>query len=584
LGKVHYTSLTLIIFLLHLSIFSGQVACTLKIVSTTLVTQGLSVSQMLLVPSVNRTYGGVGEDSTYSMVQTMDNGFALAGYTDSSGAGKRDFWLIKTDELGNVQWNKTYGGSHDDIAHSVIQLANDGFVLAGSTMSFGGGDFDFWLVCTDSVGNMVWNRTYGGIGYDEAWSVIQTTDGGFALAGWTTSFGLGSGDIWLIKTDNLGNPEWNKTYGEIYFETANSIKQTIDEGFALIGSTYSYGAGGSDLWLVKTDSSGNELWNKTYGGGGEDFGYSMIQTVDGGFALAGSTSSLGAGIYDFWLIKTDGAGNEQWNMTYGGIGYDEAWSVIPTFDGGLALAGWTESIGADCSECWLIKTDFSGNEQWNITWGGTNYDYAYSAMQTNEGGYAIVGETTSLGAGYYDSLLVIWPELSDIEIRTISTSKTVVGQGYGLTISIGVVNCGINTEIFNVTTYANTIVIATLTNITLTSQNLTTVTLTWGTVGFAKGNYTTSAYAWPVPSENDTADNALTDGWVVIAMVGDISSDTPGVPDGKVDMVDMYEVAKRFGINYPDPRFVPNYDVDGDLKIDMVDMWIAAKEFGKIEP
>jgi len=172
----------------------------------------------------------------------------------------------------------------------------------------------------------------------------------------------------------------------------------------------------------------------------------------------------------------------------------------------------------------------------------------------------------------------------DIAITNVIPSKTVVGQGFSLNVNVTAANQGDYTESFNVTVYANTTIIETKTNITLTSGNTTNITFIWNTTGFAKGNYTIKAVANPLLGETDTDDNTRTDGWVIVAMVGDISSDIPGVPDGKVDMVDMYEVAKRFGLNYPDPRFVANFDVDGDNKIDMVDMWIVSKEFGKIDP
>jgi len=172
----------------------------------------------------------------------------------------------------------------------------------------------------------------------------------------------------------------------------------------------------------------------------------------------------------------------------------------------------------------------------------------------------------------------------DIATTNITISKTVIGQGYSVSINITVGNHGDCAETFNLTAYANTTVIRTQTVDNMLNGTSTVLTFTWNTTDIAKGNYTISALADTVLGENDTTDNTLIDGWVIVAMVGDISSDVPGVPDGKVDMVDMWEVAKRFGLNYPDPRFVPNYDVDGDTKIDMVDMWIVAKEFGKTDP
>lgn len=359
------------------------------------------------------------EDCAYSAIQTPDGGFALAGYACSFGAGGADFWLVKTGYLGNMQWNKTYGGPGNDEAHSITQTPDGGYAILGTTDSFGAGGSDFWLVKTDSSGNMLWNKTYGDASNDDGWSIKETVDGNLLLAGWTASFGMGSGDFWLVKTDQYGNELWNKTYGGAFFDFANCVQQTSDGGYVLAGSTYSFGAAGSDFWLVKTDDAGNEQWNKTYGGPSNDYGFSVVQTLDGKYAIVGSTSSFGAGVYDFWLVKTDQFGNMLWNKTYGEIGYDEAWAVIQTGDHGFILAGWTESFGAGKSDCWLIATDESGNPQWNVTWGGADYDYAYSALQCSDGSFILAGETQSFGAGSGDFLL----------LKVSGTSETLGGGG-----------------------------------------------------------------------------------------------------------------------------------------------------------
>jgi hypothetical protein len=354
----------------------------------------------------NKTYGGTSPDELYWVVQTGDGGYALAGYTMSFGAGDRDFWLVKTDANGNMQWNKTYGGTSPDWAFSVVQTGDGGYALAGSTQSFGTGGCDFWLVKTDANGNMQWNKTYGGTGYDYAQSVVKTGDGGYAIAGPTTSFGAGNDDFWLVKTDANGNMQWNKTYGGTGYDYAQSVVKTGDGGYAIAGPTTSFGAGNDDFWLVKTDANGNMQWNKTYGGTGDDWAVSLIQTGDGGYALAGYTSSFGAGWYDFWLVKTNSAGTMQWNKTYGGTNADYGRSVVQTGDGGYALAGYTYSFGAGNADDWLVKTDASGNQLWNTTYGGTSEDGAYWVVQTGDGGYALAGFTYSFGAGNRDAWLV----------------------------------------------------------------------------------------------------------------------------------------------------------------------------------
>jgi len=199
------------------------------------------------------------------------------------------------------------------------------------------------------------NRTYGGTGHDYAYDLVQTSDGGYALLGYTFPNPIGNINSWLVKTDANGNMEWNKTYGGTGWEYAYDLVQTSDGGYALAGYTQSYGAGGGDAWLVKTDANGNMEWNKTYGGTSSDYAKALVQTIDGGYALAGSTESFGAGAADYWLVKSDAEGNVQWNKTYGGTGDDKAEALVQTSDGGYALAGGSGSFGT--ADFWLVKTD-----------------------------------------------------------------------------------------------------------------------------------------------------------------------------------------------------------------------------------
>ena len=395
------TILTLLSISILTSTFNAQIPGTEAISGKT----GAIGTLSLAATDWNKTYGGTGDDFAYSVIQTNDGGYALAGYTNSSGAGGYDFWLVKTDSTGGMLWNKTYGGGGRDIATCVVQTGDGGYALAGYTNSFGA-SYVFWLVKTDSTGGMLWNKTYGGTISDLAWSVIQTNDGGYALTGHTLSFGAGNQDFWLVKTDSTGGMLWNKTYGGINDDWAHSVIQTNDGGYALTGWTASYGAGSYDFWLVKTNSTGGMLWNKTYGGGSNDAAKSVVQTIDGGYALAGSTWSFGAGSLDAWFVKTNGTGDAQWNKTYGGISSDLANCVVQTGDGGYALAGYTASYGAGSYDFWLVKTDSTGGMLWNKTYGGINDDTAYSVIQTNDDGYALAGGTNSFGAGISDFWLV----------------------------------------------------------------------------------------------------------------------------------------------------------------------------------
>lgn len=220
----------------------------------------------------------------------------------------------------------------------------------------------FLFVDSADASSEMWTQTYGGTDTDMAEAMIQTSDGGYAIAGYTISFGAGQSDFWLIKTDAYGNVEWNKTYGGESHEHAYALVETSDGGYAIAGYI-TFGAGGYDFWLVKTDEYGNEEWNRTYEGEEDERAYSLVETSDGGFALAGDTGQYIFAIVgdaDFWLVKTDASGNVEWNQTYGGAEYEWANCVVESSDGGFAIAGYTESFGAGGYDCWLVKTDEYG--------------------------------------------------------------------------------------------------------------------------------------------------------------------------------------------------------------------------------
>ena len=319
-----------------------------------------AITKRINTPTVkmewNNTFGGSYIDLAYSLIQTSDGGFAMAGYTEASTISLSNMLLVKTDVNGELEWNKVFGGKYMDEAYSLIQTSDGGFAMAGKTTSYGAGYPDMWLVKTDVNGELEWNNTFGGIDFDWAESLIQTSDGGFALAGCNKSYGAGNYDMWLVKTDTNGEPEWNNTFGGIESDGAYSFIQTSDGGLALAGYTSSYGAGNYDMWLVKTDITGISEWKYSIGGEGKDEAYSLIQTTEGGFAIAGYTESYGAGNYDMWLVKTDDEGELEWKNTFGGTENDFAQSLVQTTDGGFAIAGSTNSYGDGDINMWLVKT------------------------------------------------------------------------------------------------------------------------------------------------------------------------------------------------------------------------------------
>jgi predicted transcriptional regulator len=202
---------------------------------------------------------------------------------------------VKLDSSGNVQWTKTIGGSSDDFAYSIIQSSDGGYVIAGYTQSFGAGGSDIYVVKLDSSGNVQWVKTIGGSDWDVAYSIIQSSDGGYVVAGRTYSFGAGKADMYVVKLDSAGNVQWAKTIGGSDDDRAYSIIQSSDGGYVVAGYTTSFGAGKEDMYVVKLDSSGNVQWTKTIGGSDKDVARSIIRSSDGGYIVAGYTRSFGSG-------------------------------------------------------------------------------------------------------------------------------------------------------------------------------------------------------------------------------------------------------------------------------------------------
>ena len=306
--------------------------------------------------SFRKDFGGIGNDIGYSVKQTADGGLIIVGSTDSWGNGETDLWLIKTNNEGIKEWDKTFGGGEGDWGTSVQQTADNGFIILGHTLSFGNGYYDIFMIKTDSEGNEIWVKTFGGNEEDFGYSVIQTSDGGYILVGFTVSFGSGNKDVWIIKTDSQGNEEWNKTYGGSEREIGFAVEQTSDDGFIITGLTETNTFGLYDILLIKTDINGENIWEKNIGNGNYEVGSSVKQTQDGGFIITGYTISYGNGARDIWLVKTDPVGEIEWDRTFGGIHNDGGHDVFQTNSGGFIVLGYTESSGNGQKDFKLIKT------------------------------------------------------------------------------------------------------------------------------------------------------------------------------------------------------------------------------------
>ena len=355
-----------------------------------------------------RAYGGTIHDYAHSIVQATDGGYAVAGRTWSFGAGYVDLLVLKLNSTGAIQWARTFGGDTSDVASSIIQTTDGGYAVAGYTLSFGAsyGSDDFLVIKLNSSGGLQWAKTFGGTSSDGALSIVQTADGGYAVAGWTMSFGAGNDDLLVIKISSAGDLQWARTFGGTGSEVAYSIVQTTDGGCAVAGFTTTYGAGDYDFLVIKLNSSGGLEWAKTFGGTSSDGAHSIIQTADGGYAVGGLTWGFGAGNADFLVLKLSGSGDLEWARTFGGANHENLWSIVQAKDGGYAVAGRTQSFGAGSGDFFVLKLSGSGSLEWARTLGGTNLDEAQSIVQTTDEGYAVAGYTYSFGAGSYDLLVL----------------------------------------------------------------------------------------------------------------------------------------------------------------------------------
>jgi len=350
-----------------------------------------------------KTFGGDDNEEGYSVQQTTDGGYIISGRKNNGS----DVWLIKTDAFGDALWTKTFAGGGSASGRSVQQTTDGGYIITGyKTFS----NPDVLLIKTDASGNTLWTKTFGGSGYsDTGNSIQQTTDGGYIIAGSTDSFGAGDNDVWLIKTDASGDTLWTKTFGGSSTDGASSVQQTTDGGYIIAGNTFSFGAGSYDVWLIKTDASGDTLWTKTFGGSDIDAAKSVQQTTDGGYIITGYTGSFNAVWIDVWLIKTDVSGNTIWTKVFVGNGSEQGSSVQQTTDGGYIIAGDTGLFGNSL----LIKTDASGNTLWSKTFGGSEYNTASSVQQTTDGGYIITGEIATPLSDVF--LIKTTPDITDLE-------------------------------------------------------------------------------------------------------------------------------------------------------------------------
>ncbi len=458
-----------------------------------------------------KTFGGKDDDVANSIQQTTDGGYIVAGWTASFGSGWKDAYILKLNSNGQLEWQKTFGEINNDVANSIQQTTDGGYIVAGWTASFGSGWQDIYILKLNSKGEVEWQKTFGGRDYDVANSIQQTTDDGYIVAGWTTSFSSGWQDAYILKLNSKGEVEWQKTFGGKDDDVANSIQQTTDGGYIVAGWTKSFGSGGQDIYILKLDSKGeidttspevkfispsdgvvlsgtidinidakdnydlekvtlyidgkkvkeytsspykytwdsskategahtitaeavdksgnvrtksvmvimdktkDVSWQKTFGGEKDDGANSIQQTTDGGYIVAGWTKSFGSGGEDVYILKSNAKGDLEWQKTFGGKGDDEANSIQQTSDGGYIVAGWTESFGSGKEDVYILKLNSKGEVEWQKTFGGEEDDEANSIQQTSDGGYIVAGWTESFGSGYEDVYILKLNAKGEIE-------------------------------------------------------------------------------------------------------------------------------------------------------------------------
>jgi len=403
-----------------------------KIIFTTiavLIICGNSFGQI----TFQKAYGYGITDYVNFIQQTTDGGYIMAGYTESFDNG--DIYLIKTNAFGDTLWTKAYGSFETEYVGCVRQTNDGGYIIAGGSEQSSEFQDDVYIVKTDSVGDTIWAKIYLG---GDASSIQQTTDGGYIIFG-GTSCDMCNPHFLLIKTFASGDTIWTRTFQSSDDDMASSVQQTSDGGYILVGTSRYYFPDAEHVQLIKTNANGDTLWTKSYGGSNFDYGSSVQQTTDGGYIIAGGTSSFGVGNGDVYLIKTNSTGDVLWSLAYGGPRGDGASSVQQTTDGGFIIAGSTSSFADTVGDVYLIKTNSVGDTLWTRTYGGSNADEASSVQQTTDGGYIIAGFTRSFGAGGSDLYLIKTDSIGNTECDAGSTSTFIsiaVTQTFPSTVGI----------------------------------------------------------------------------------------------------------------------------------------------------
>jgi len=388
---------------------------------------------LLAQPAIQwqKSLGGSGYDEASSIQQTNDGGYIVAGRSSSTDGhvsgnhGGEDVWVVRLASNGAILWQKSYGGTGNDVASVIEKTTDGGYVMAGRSTSTNGdvtgahGGEDFWVVKISQTGTLQWQKALGGTGDDRAHSIKQTFDGGYIVAGRSgssdgdVSKNQGSDDFWVVKLTNTGTLDWEKSFGGTGYDEGTSIRQTADSGYIVAGRSSSLDGdvtsnhGSLEYWLVKLSVAGDIQWDKSLGGLGDDEAYSLQTTFDGGYVVAGWSNSNNGdvsgnhGNEDYWVAKITSKGDVEWERSMGGSKYDIASHIIQTLDSGYMVTGWSASEDGDVSghhgstDYWMVKLTKTGEIWWQKALGGTSYELASAVIQSTDGGYVVAGGSFS---------------------------------------------------------------------------------------------------------------------------------------------------------------------------------------------
>lgn len=353
-----------------------------------------------------KNYGGANDEFGRAVLSYSNGGdLYVVGSTQSFGVGQKDVYVIKTDSKGNVIWTKTFGGSADDEANEIIRTADGNLLIVGNTASYGAGGTDIYLLKIDTTGAMLWQKQYGGSANESGEDVTIAADGNYLINGITASYGSGLRDIYLVKVNTSGTPIWEKTYGGTADDGGISLCNTDSGDIMLYCFTDNYGALNRDCYVMKVNSIGDSLNSTLYGGAEYEQAVSIEPTTDGNFILLGHTASFGFIEHNMYALKIMENGTIIWEKNYGGAQHDGGEHGMQCSDGGYIFAGRTSSFLNNFEQAYLVKTDEEGNMQWQKDFGGTDDDAGYNLTETNDS-YIIVGNTKSVSNGNNDVFLV----------------------------------------------------------------------------------------------------------------------------------------------------------------------------------